>query len=115
MDDKNVRMQNKATIAQFGETFSTPKQARHEYSLFISGRSQRSERCIKVIRRVCDRYIGDNYSIFVIDVFEDPDRAEAEKIFVTPTLVRRQPLPLRRIVGDFSSEEALASSMELDE
>jgi KaiB domain. len=113
MDGRNVGSQGKAALAPDGERQNAIKHGRHEYSLFVSGRSLRSERSVKFVRKVCDKYIGNNYSISVIDVFEDPERAEIEKVFVTPTLIRHQPPPYRRIVGDFSSEEALASSMEL--
>ncbi len=90
----------------------TGEEVKHDYSLFVSGTTRHSQRYVESVRSVCDRYIGRGYDLEIVDVFEYPDRAEAEQIYVTPTLIRYRPLPPRRIVGDFSSEAVLAAKME---
>lgn len=85
----------------------------HRYCLYISGNTPHSQQYIDTVRAICRKHLGNACNFEVVDVFEDPDRAEADKIYVTPTLIRYLPAPPRRIVGDFSSEDGLAANMGL--
>jgi len=76
--------------------------------LYVSGNSLRSKRAISNLREFCDRQLTQESKIEIIDVAKYPEIAEAEKILITPTLVRELPLPQERIVGDLSDTEVLA-------
>ncbi|QLH39806.1 MAG: circadian clock protein KaiB [Defluviicoccus sp.] len=89
------------------------KHNKHRYCLFVSGNSSHSQKYIDTVQHICEKYIRSAYCVEIVDVFKDPQRAEAEKVFVTPTLIRHAPAPERRIVGDFSSEDVLAANMGL--
>nr|MBA2668442.1 circadian clock protein KaiB [Trueperaceae bacterium] len=62
----------------------------------------RSRTAVETVRRMCDERLPDRYGLEVIDVLVDPDRAERAKILATPTLLRSQPDPDIRIVGDLT-------------
>lgn len=100
-----------AAEAVAGESPDQPEQ--YEYCLFVAGASARSQMSIKTVRTVCDLHLKGRYNFVVVDVFDDPDRAEFEQVYITPTLIRYRPPPPCRIIGDFSSEVDLASKMEL--
>ncbi len=71
--------------------------------LFITGRTTRSEQAIANLQHICEKWIGKcKYEIQVIDVLEQPELAEQERIIATPTLVKVSPPPVRRIIGDLS-------------
>ena len=74
-------------------------------TLYVTGNSPRSERALHNLIEICDKAMPDNYSITVVDVLEQPALAETEKIFATPTLIKRTPSPPRRIIGDLSDFE----------
>lgn len=70
--------------------------------LFITGRSIKSENAIVNLRRICERHLGSQTEVLIVDVLEQPEVAEHDRIVVTPTLVKEWPESARRIVGDLS-------------
>jgi len=81
--------------------------------LYITGRTPRSERAIKNLKRVCDEDLGDQYKLEVIDVLEHPQLAEDERILATPTLIRTLPPPMRRVIGDLSDREKVLLGLDI--
>jgi circadian clock protein KaiB len=82
-------------------------------TLFITGSSPRAELAIENLKRVCDGELCGEYDLEIVDVLEHPDRAEEAKILATPTLIKRLPPPLRRVVGDLSDKDKLLIGLEL--
>lgn len=78
--------------------------------LFVVGASPRSDRAVHNLERLCR---GQDVELEVVDVLEHPDVAERERIFVTPTLIRLEPLPMRRIVGDLSDARQVRVGLDL--
>lgn len=75
--------------------------------LYIAGRTPRSERAITVLRRLCEHELAAYECEFtIIDVLADPTQAEVHKILATPTLIKEQPLPQRRVIGDLAADPA---------
>ena len=70
-------------------------------------------RMVSELRRILEERFGDQYLLEVIDVLNEPERAEKQNIFATPTLVKTIPLPLKRIIGDFSNGERILRLMDL--
>jgi circadian clock protein KaiB len=81
-------------------------------TLFVTGQSVRSQRAVANLRALCQR-LGDACELTVIDVLERPQLAEDERILATPTVIRRRPLPLRRVIGDLSDREKLILWLDL--
>ncbi|NGZ28206.1 MAG: circadian clock protein KaiB [Magnetococcales bacterium] len=81
--------------------------------LYITGHTSRSERAIKNLRRMCQEELGGKYEMRVIDILEQPQLAEDEKILATPTLIKALPPPLRRIIGDLSDTERVLVGLDL--
>jgi circadian clock protein KaiB len=81
--------------------------------LFVSGKTQQSERAIADLHRICEEEYKGEYQTTVIDVLENPEMADAAKIRVTPTVIKDLPPPIRRIIGDLSSKERVLIGLEL--
>jgi len=81
-------------------------------ALFITGQSARSQRAVANLRSLCD-LLGENCELTVIDVLERPQAAEDERILATPTVIRRRPLPLRRVIGDLSDPDKVIAWLDL--
>ncbi|HET7273624.1 MAG TPA: circadian clock KaiB family protein [Longimicrobiaceae bacterium] len=75
------------------------------FKLYIAGSTPRSQGAVANLRRLGEERLSGNYELIVIDVKENPQVAEAERILATPTLVKESPLPLRRVTGDLSDQE----------
>lgn len=76
-------------------------------TLYVNGASVQSIRAIEVVRRVCDHELGGQVELEVIDVHEQPALVVRNQVVAAPTLVKRLPGPLRRIVGDLSDPKRL--------
>ncbi len=82
--------------------------------LFITGRTPQSQRAIDNLRDICETEIQDGYEVEVIDVLEHPGLAEKDKILATPTLVKRLPEPIRKIIGDLSDREKVLLGLNVE-
>ena len=75
--------------------------------LFVTGSTRRSMDAIAQVKRVCEENLKGRYELEVFDVYQDPTTAEDNQIIALPTLVKRLPLPLRKIIGSFSDQDRL--------
>ena len=93
-----------ASEKAFAKAFSKRKPEGHLFRLYIAGSSPRSLRAVKRIKEICEKEIHGLYTLEIIDLYQQPERAFADQIVAAPTLVRRLPEPVR-LVGDLSDEE----------
>jgi circadian clock protein KaiB len=78
--------------------------ARHELRLYVAGTGPRSLRAMQNIRRICDTALPGAYHLEVVDLYKQPNRAAEDQVVAIPTLIKRAPGELRRLVGDLSQE-----------
>jgi len=81
--------------------------------LFVSGRSVRSDTALENLRKLLAELVADNYELNVIDVLEHPQLAEDDFVLATPTLLKINPLPIRRTIGDLSDRQSLLRGLDL--
>jgi|SRR6185436_1693140 len=80
------------------------KEEKWELRLYIAGQTPKSILAIKNINKYCKEHLDGKYKLEVIDLLKNPRLAEGDQIFAIPTLVRKFPVPLRKIIGDLSDE-----------
>lgn len=81
--------------------------------LFVTGQTPRSVRSIDNLKRLCERHLKGRYELEVVDIYQQPDLATENQIIAAPTLIKRLPLPLRRLVGDFSNQDRVVVGLDL--
>lgn len=81
--------------------------------LYVTGNSPRAEQAIANLRRICKEELSGEYALEVIDVLEQPDMAERDRVLATPTLIKTLPPPLRRVIGDLSDRDKVVLGLEL--
>lgn len=81
--------------------------------LYIAGQTPKSLAAISNLRRICEEHLANRYEIEIIDLLKQPQLAEGDKIIAIPTLVRKLPAPLRRIIGDLSDTEKTLVGLQL--
>jgi circadian clock protein KaiB len=81
--------------------------------LYVAGRSPKSQTAFSNLTRLCEKHIPGRYSIEVIDLRTNPSLAKIDQILAIPTLVRRVPSPLKRVIGDLSDSEKAMVALEL--
>ncbi len=80
--------------------------------LYITGMTRRSQEALRNIEKLCRERLGDNYELEVIDIYQQPTLAKGDQIIAVPTLIKKLPLPLRRIIGDLSNEERIVLGLD---
>ena len=81
--------------------------------LYIAGMTPRAGRAIEHVRALCEAHLTGRYDLQVIDVYQQPSLAKGEQIIAAPTLIKKLPLPLRRIIGDMSNHDRLLVGLDL--
>ena len=82
--------------------------------LYVAGQSPKSLRAFANLKGLCEQHMPGRYEIEIIDLVENPALAQADDILAVPTLVRRLPEPLRKIIGDLSNTERVLVGLRLD-
>ncbi len=101
------------TDQQAASTEAHDETERWELRLYIAGQTPKSVTAIVNLKRLCEEYLAGRYKIEVIDLIQNPKLAAGDQIVAIPTLVRRLPEPLRRIVGDLSNTERTLVGLQL--
>ena len=81
--------------------------------LYVAGKTPRCEAAEENLRKVCEEYLAGRYNIEVVDLLEHPTLAQGDQILAVPTLVRKLPTPVRRIIGDLSNTERVLVGLDL--
>ena len=81
--------------------------------LYITGMTKRSARAIDNLQTFCEKHLAGHYELQVIDVYQQPELARTEQIVAVPTLIKKLPLPLRRLIGDMSDEERVLVGLDI--
>lgn len=86
---------------------------RYTLRLFVTGATPGCSRAVASIWTFCEKFLKGRYSLEVVDVYQQPELADQQRILATPTLVRMSPLPFRRLVGNLSDPERLSAALGL--
>lgn len=89
------------------------KKDRYSLKLYVAGMGTRSLRAIQNTRRICEEHLKGSYNLEIIDLNKDPSRIMGEQIIAAPTLVKKAPLPLRRLIGDMSQISKVLEGLDL--
>lgn len=101
------------------EPAETPAESSHqsaefwELRLYVAGKSPKSCAAIENLKRICEDHLHGKYRIEVIDLVENPKLARGDQIVAIPTLVRKLPNPLRRVIGDLSNTERTLVGLQI--
>jgi circadian clock protein KaiB len=86
---------------------------RYILMLYVAGQSPKSVNAIANIKKICEEHLQGRYQLDVIDLYQQPQLALGEQIIAVPTLLRKLPPPLRRIIGDLSNTERVLVGLDL--
>jgi len=84
-----------------------------ELKLYVSGETPKSIRAISNLQNLCENRLEGKYKLRIIDLLKNPELADTDEIFATPTLVRKVPYPIRKIIGDLSDLDRVCISLGL--
>ena len=94
-------------------THARPKKKKYVLRLYVAGLTPLSHKAIANITSLCEEYLPGRYDLKVIDLFKEPEQARREQIVVLPTLIKKEPIPPCRFVGDLSCTQKLIDGLAL--
>ena len=89
------------------------EEKKYELRLYIAGKTAKSVTALQNLKKYCEEHLKGQYKIEVIDLLVQPQLAEGDQIFAIPTLVRKVPEPIRKIIGDLSNEEKVLVGLDI--
>ncbi len=103
----------KGTTAGFDQAISGLHKDKYVLRLFITGSTAKSVLALTNLKKICEEYLEGRYDLEVIDLYQNPGLAIEEQIIAAPTLIKKLPLPFRRIIGDMSDIEKVLMGLEI--
>ena len=89
------------------------RQAKYVLRLYVSGSTLKSALAVENIKRICKQHLKNRYDLEVIDIYQQPNLARDEQIVAVPTLIKRLPHPMRRLIGDLSNLKKVLFGLDL--
>ena len=102
-----------SATAAFEQSLARRGRARYELRLYVAGMTPRSARALANIKEICEQHMKGHYHLQVIDLYQQPMLAEGHQIVAVPTLIKKLPPPLRRLIGDLSDLERTLIGLDL--
>lgn len=99
---KGDEKKNADTTEQFEKAVSRLGGRKYVLCLYVAGMTPNSARAISNLKRICEEHLAGRYDLNVIDVYRKPTLAKGEQIIAAPTLIKKLPLPMRKLIGDMS-------------
>ena len=84
-----------------------------QLKLYVAGQTPKSVAALRNIQKYCEEHLDGKYTIEIIDLLKEPRLAEGDQILAIPTLVRKVPEPIRKIIGDLSNEEKVLVGLDI--
>ncbi len=104
-----------SSTKKFEAAAKSKKKDHFVLKLYVSGSTCSSINAIKNIKNICEENLQNRYDLEVIDLYQNPKLASGEQIIAAPTLIKKLPLPLRRIIGNLSSKEKVLVGLDIKE
>jgi circadian clock protein KaiB len=100
----------------FTDLLAPPEPAGPEYvlHLYITGATPNSTRAVRNIKDICEQYLKGRYELLIVDIFQQPDLAQREDLIGVPTLIKRSPGLVRRLVGDLSDRARVLKALGIN-
>ncbi|MET0465543.1 MAG: circadian clock protein KaiB [Chitinophagaceae bacterium] len=89
------------------------EQEYYELRLYVAGKTAKSVTALRNLKQYCEEHLKGQYSLEVIDLLVNPQLAEGDQILAIPTLVKKVPEPVRKIIGDLSNEEKVLVGLDI--
>lgn len=103
----------KTSTEEFEKAAKKQDGTNHVLRLYVTGMTPKSTTAIANVRKLCEEYLQGRYELEVIDIYQQPKLAKGEQIIATPTLIKKLPLPLRKLIGDMSDTKRFLVGIDL--
>jgi circadian clock protein KaiB len=110
-DDDSMGASMDDATAAFEKALADESHANYVFTLYVAGARSRSQRAIENIQRLCEEHLAGRYELQIVDIYQQPALAQVAQIIAAPTLVKKMPPPLQRLIGDLTHDGSLLVSL----
>ena len=107
------RKRGRTSTEEFDKAAATQDRTKYVLRLYVTGMTPKSTQAIANVQKLCEKHLVGRYELKVIDIYQQPTLAKGEQIIATPTLIKKLPLPLRKLIGDMSDPERFLVGIDL--
>jgi circadian clock protein KaiB len=107
------KLKEKAGLSEFDISIKNLKNETYILKLYVTGMTPQSTLAINNLKEICEEHLKGRYSLEVVDLYKNPGLASGEQIIAAPTLIKKLPLPLRRIIGNMSNTDKVLVGLDL--
>jgi circadian clock protein KaiB len=107
------RQETRTTLAEFEKALARSKDEKYVLRLYVAGMTPKSTKALTNVKKICEDHLADRCELEVIDIYQQPKLAKGEQIIAAPTLIKKLPLPLRKLIGDMSDTEKFLVGLDL--
>jgi circadian clock protein KaiB len=108
-----MKKQSKKEADNFKEQAENTENEKYVLKLYVTGATPNSIHSIQNLKKICEEYLEGRYELEVIDIYQQPVLSRGEQIIAAPTLVKKLPLPLRKLIGDLSDTNRVLLGLNL--
>lgn len=101
------------TTEQFEKAVSRRGEGKYVLCLYVAGMTPNSARAISNLKKICEEHLAGQFDLNVIDVYRKPTLAKGEQIIAAPTLIKKLPLPMRKLIGDMSDKGKVLIGLDI--
>lgn len=104
---------SKTIQSVFEDTLIDKGDKQYVLRLYVTGATPQSVKAVSNIKKICEEYLDERYELEIIDIYQQPQLAEGDQIIAAPTLVKKLPSPLKKLIGDMSNTERVLVGLDL--
>jgi circadian clock protein KaiB len=108
-------LKDKSTLSEYDISVKNLKKGTYILKLYVAGLTPQSILAVNNIKEICEEHLQGKYNLEIVDLYMNPGLAKGEQIIAAPTLIKKLPLPLRRIIGNMSNTERVLVGLDLKE
>jgi circadian clock protein KaiB len=98
---------------EFEKALEDRKNEHYTLRLYIAGNNLRSQMAVENVKKICEEYLKGRYDLDVVDIYQDHSKNPVDLVLAAPTLVKKLPLPLRKVIGDMTRKEKVLVGLDL--
>lgn len=103
----------KDSIEKFEKSLQATGKEKYVLRLYVTGMTPKSVRAFENIKKICGENLQGRYELEVIDIYQQPEYAKTEQLLAMPTLIKKLPLPVRKLIGDMSNKDRVLVELDL--
>ncbi|MCX6689229.1 MAG: circadian clock KaiB family protein [Methanoregula sp.] len=112
-ENKAAKRERGDVTADFEHALEMKKTEQYVLRLYVAGNNIRSQTAVENVKKICEEYLQGRYDLEVIDIYQDQSKNPVDLVLAAPTLIKKLPLPLRRIIGDMTRKERVLVGLDI--